>query len=46
MFRNDPLPVVLNKLSMIFNVDIELQGEELKNYRYRALSRKNRWKRY
>ncbi len=36
MFRNDPLPDVLNKLSMIFNVDIELQGEELKNYRYRA----------
>ncbi len=36
IFRNDPLPDVLKKLSMIFNVDIELQGEELNDYRYRA----------
>jgi transmembrane sensor len=36
IFRNESLENVLDKISMIFNVDIELQGEELKNYRYRA----------
>jgi ferric-dicitrate binding protein FerR (iron transport regulator) len=36
MFRNEPLPLVLNKLSILFNVDIELKGDELKNYSYRA----------
>jgi transmembrane sensor len=36
IFRNDTLPLVLNKLSMIFNVDFELQGEVLRSYRYRA----------
>lgn len=36
MFRNEPLPLVLNKLSILFNVDIELKGNELKNYSYRA----------
>jgi ferric-dicitrate binding protein FerR (iron transport regulator) len=36
IFRNEPLPQVLNKISMIFNVDIELQGRELQDYRYRA----------
>jgi transmembrane sensor len=36
MFRNEPLSKVLNKLGIIFNVDFELQGEELQNYSYRA----------
>lgn len=36
VFRNEPLERVLNKLSMIYNVDIELQGKELKDYRYHA----------
>ncbi|MDY0098511.1 MAG: DUF4974 domain-containing protein [Bacteroidales bacterium] len=36
IFRNDPLEEVSKKLSMMFNVDIEVKGSELKNYRYRA----------
>lgn len=36
IFRNDPLDNVLSRISMIFNVDIELQGEGLKDYRYHA----------
>jgi len=36
VFRNEPLSRVLNKLSMLFNVDFELQGKELEDYRYHA----------
>lgn len=36
IFRNDPLEKVLSKLSVIFNVEIDLRGEQLKNYRYHA----------
>lgn len=36
IFRNEPLDVVLKRISKLFNVDIELRGEELKSYRYRA----------
>lgn len=36
IFRNEPLNEVLNKLSLLFNVDIELQGDELMSYRYHA----------
>ena len=36
IFRNEPLESVLNRLSMIFNVDIELKSDELKSYYYRA----------
>jgi ferric-dicitrate binding protein FerR (iron transport regulator) len=36
IFRNEPLSLVLDKISLMFNVDIELQGEELQNYRYHA----------
>jgi ferric-dicitrate binding protein FerR (iron transport regulator) len=36
IFRNDPLGEVLDKISLQFNVDIELQGESLKKIRYRA----------
>jgi transmembrane sensor len=36
MFRNEPLDKVLDKISLMFNVDIELRGKELQNYRYHA----------
>jgi len=36
IFRHEPLDKVLNRISMIFNVDIELQGKELRDYRYHA----------
>lgn len=36
VFRNDPLERVLAKLSLMFNVEIDLQGDQLKNYRYHA----------
>jgi transmembrane sensor len=36
IFRNDPLGEVLDKISLLFNVDIELQGESLKTFSYRA----------
>jgi transmembrane sensor len=36
IFRNEPLSVVTNRLSQVFNVDIEIKGGELKNYSYRA----------
>jgi len=34
IFRNESLPVVAHKLSLLYNVDIELHGEKLKEYRY------------
>jgi len=36
IFRDEPLDKVLSKLSLMFNVDIDLQGEELIPYRYHA----------
>jgi ferric-dicitrate binding protein FerR (iron transport regulator) len=36
IFRNEPMSEVVKKISLIFNVDIELQGIELQDYRYRA----------
>ena len=36
IFRNEPLSVVIKKISQVFNVDIELQGTLLQDYRYRA----------
>jgi len=36
IFRNEPMSNVVKKLSQVFNVDIELQGTALQNYRYRA----------
>jgi transmembrane sensor len=36
IFRNVPLDEVLAKISLLFNVDIELQGESLKKFSYRA----------
>ncbi len=36
MFRDESLDIVLNKISRIFNVDIELHGKVLNDYRYHA----------
>jgi ferric-dicitrate binding protein FerR (iron transport regulator) len=36
IFRDEPLSYVAKKLGQVFNVDIELKGKELQNYRYRA----------
>jgi transmembrane sensor len=36
VFRNEPLSQVVKKISQIFNIDIEIKGEEIKNYSYRA----------
>ena len=36
IFRNEPLSEVVKKISRVFNVDIELQGSTLQDYRYRA----------
>jgi len=36
IFRNEPLGDVLGKIALIFNVDIELQGKQLNDYRYHA----------
>ena len=36
IFRNDPLRNVVERISQIYNVDIELQGDALQDYRYRA----------
>jgi transmembrane sensor len=36
IFRNEPLENVVKEISYFYNVDIELEGEKLKEYRYRA----------
>lgn len=36
IFRNEPLSAVVKKISNLYNVEIEIRGEELKQYRYRA----------
>lgn len=36
VFRNEPLSEVVKKISQIFNIDIEIKGEEIQNYSYRA----------
>ena len=36
VFRNDLMTDVVKRISQLYGVDIELQGEELKTYRYRA----------
>jgi len=36
VFRGDPITDVVKRISQLYGVDIELQGEELKSYRYRA----------
>ena len=36
IFRNEPLKDVVAKIGQIYNVDIELQGDNIQNYPYRA----------
>ena len=36
VFRNDPMTDVVKRISQLYGVEIELQGEELKSWRYRA----------
>lgn len=36
VFRNEPMGKVVEKLSEVFEVDIELKDKSLENYRYRA----------
>jgi ferric-dicitrate binding protein FerR (iron transport regulator) len=36
VFRNEPLSQVVKEISQLFNIDIEIKGEELLNYSYRA----------
>jgi transmembrane sensor len=36
IFRNQPLNEVVKRIGQTYNMDIELQGEELQEYRYRA----------
>jgi transmembrane sensor len=36
IFRNEPLSDVVKKIGQVFNVDIQLKGSELQEYRYRA----------
>lgn len=36
VFRNDQMTDVVKRISQLYGVEIELQGEELKTYRYRA----------
>jgi ferric-dicitrate binding protein FerR (iron transport regulator) len=36
IFRNQPLNEVVKKISQLYQVDIELRGKQLQEYRYRA----------
>ena len=36
IFRNEPLSKVVDRIGQIFNVEIEIEGDEIKNYAYRA----------
>jgi transmembrane sensor len=36
VFRNEPLSDVVKQISKLYNVEIELKGEKLQEYRYRA----------
>ncbi|MDO9341621.1 MAG: DUF4974 domain-containing protein, partial [Bacteroidales bacterium] len=36
VFRNEPLSQVVKKISQVFNIDIEIKGEEIQNYCFRA----------
>jgi ferric-dicitrate binding protein FerR (iron transport regulator) len=36
VFRNDLMTDVVKRISQLYGVEIELQGKELKTYRYRA----------
>lgn len=36
VFRNDNISEVARRISLQYNIDIEIKGEEIKKYRYRA----------
>jgi len=36
IFRNDKLSDVVRKIGQLYNVDIEIEGQQLKDFRYRA----------
>jgi len=36
VFRNEPLSQVAKKISQVFNIDIEIKGDEIQNYCFRA----------
>jgi len=36
VFRNEPLNQVVKKISQVFNIDIEIKGDEIQNYCFRA----------
>jgi transmembrane sensor len=36
VFRNEPLNQVVKKISQVFNIDIEIKGEKIRNYCFRA----------
>jgi ferric-dicitrate binding protein FerR (iron transport regulator) len=36
IFRNEPLSQVVKMISQVFNIDIEIKGEEIQNYCFRA----------
>jgi ferric-dicitrate binding protein FerR (iron transport regulator) len=36
IFRNEPLSSVVKRISQIFNIDIEIKGEEIREYNLRA----------
>jgi ferric-dicitrate binding protein FerR (iron transport regulator) len=40
VFRNDPLSEVANRISLQYNVDVEIRGEHVKQYRYYATFQK------
>jgi len=36
IFRNEPLSQVVKKIGQVFNIDIEIKGNEIQNYSFRA----------
>jgi len=36
VFRNEPLSQVVKKISQVFNIDIEIKGDEIQDYCFRA----------
>lgn len=36
VFRNEPLSQIVKKISQVYNIDIEIKGEEILNYTFRA----------
>jgi ferric-dicitrate binding protein FerR (iron transport regulator) len=36
IFRDEPLSEVVERIGQVFNIEIELRGDEIRNYTYRA----------